>query len=61
VRIEIAAAHADIAAALADLDKLTDAQRAPAQTWIAKAKNRQAALAAARQFPADAVQWLGSR
>ena len=33
-RIEIAAANADIAAALADLGKLTDATRAPAQDWI---------------------------
>jgi hypothetical protein len=61
VRIEIAAAHADIAAALAELGELSDAQRAPAQAWIAKAKNRQAALSAARRFAADAAQSLGSR
>lgn len=60
-RIEIAAAHEDIAAALADLDKLSDARRAPAQGWIAKAKNRQAALTAARQFAADMARALGSR
>ena len=34
------------AAALADLGKLNDATRAPAQAWIAKAQARQAALAA---------------
>ena len=47
-RIEIDAAKADIAAALADLGKLPEATRAPAQAWIAKANARQAALAAAR-------------
>ena len=35
-RIEIDAANADIAAALADLGKLPDATRAPAQAWIAQ-------------------------
>jgi len=37
------------------------AQSAPAQAWIAKANNRQAALAASRQFAADAARSLGSR
>lgn len=60
-RLEVDTAKADIAAALADLDKLTEAQRAPAQGWIAKAKARQAALAAARQFAADAARSLGSK
>ena len=46
---------------LTDLGKLTEAQRAPAQAWIAKANNRQAALAASRQFAADAARSLGSR
>ena len=49
-RIEVAAANADIAGALADLGKLPAAARAPAQAWIAKAKARQQALAAARAF-----------
>ena len=55
-RIEIDAANADIAAALADLDKLPDTARAPAQAWIEKAKARQAALAAARRFAADTAR-----
>jgi hypothetical protein len=60
-RIEIDAAHADIAAALADLDKLPIATRAPALDWIAKAQARQAALAAARQIAADAARALGPK
>jgi hypothetical protein len=58
-RLDIDAAHADIAAALADLGKLPDAARVPAQAWIAKAQGRQAALTAARAFAADAAQALG--
>ena len=60
-RLEIDAAKADIAAALADLGKLADATRAPAQAWIDKAQARQAALAAARQFAADTARALGPR
>jgi hypothetical protein len=59
-RIEIDVAKADIPAALADLGKLDDATRAPAQAWIAKADARQAALAAARRYAADATQALAS-
>ena len=60
-RIEIAAAKADIAGALADLGKLNDATRAPAQDWINQARASQAALAAARQFAADTARSLGAR
>jgi hypothetical protein len=60
-RIEIAAANADIAGALADLGKLNDATRAPAQDWIKQARASQAALAAARQFAADTARALGAR
>jgi len=60
-RLELDAAKADIAAALADLDKLAIATRAPAQGWIAKAQARQAALAAARQYAADTARALGPR
>jgi hypothetical protein len=60
-RLEIDAARADIAAALADLAKLSDATRAPAQGWIAKAQARQAALTAARQLAADTAHALGPR
>jgi hypothetical protein len=58
-RIEVQAAKADIADALTDLDKLSNAARAPAQAWIAKAKARQQALTAARQFASDAARALG--
>jgi hypothetical protein len=60
-RIENAAAHADIPAAIADLAKLPDHVRAPAADWIAKAQGRQAALAAARRFAAESARALGSR
>ena len=58
-RIEVDAAHDNIAAALADLAKLPEKMRAPAQGWIAKAQNRQAALAGARQFAASSALALG--
>ena len=60
-RLEIDAAKADIAAALADLGKLADVTRAPAQGWIERAKARQAAFAAARQYAADTARALGPR
>jgi len=57
-RVEIEAAHAEITAALTDLAKLPDAARAPAQAWINKARARQAALAAARDFAANSARSL---
>jgi hypothetical protein len=60
-RLEIDAARADIAAALGDLGKLADAARAPAQAWIERAKARQAALTASRQFAADTARALVPR
>ena len=60
-RLEVEAAHADIAGALADLAKLPEATRAPAQGFIAKARAREAALAAARDLAADTSRALGSR
>jgi hypothetical protein len=57
-RIEVAAAHADIGAALADLGKLPEAARAQAAAWIAKAKARQAALSAAHKLAADTARGL---
>jgi hypothetical protein len=60
-RLEVAAAQADIAAALADLDKLPEATRAPAQGFIAKAQARAAALAAARDLAAATARALGPR
>lgn len=61
VRVEIAAARADIPAALAELGRLDAATRAPAQAWIAKANARQAALAAARKLAADSARALGPK
>jgi hypothetical protein len=58
-RIEIDAAKADIPAALTDLGKLNDATRAPAQAWIAKAQERQAALADSRRYAAEMARALG--
>ncbi len=58
-RLEVDAAHDDIAAALADLNRLPAPARAPAQDWIAKVKGRQSALAAARNFAASTAQALG--
>jgi hypothetical protein len=60
-RIEIDAAKADIPAALADLGKLNDATRVPAQAWIAKAQARQAALTQARHIAADTERALGPK
>ncbi len=60
-RIEIDAAHGDIAGALTDLGKLSDAQRAPAQSWITKANERQAALMASREFAAETARALGKQ
>jgi hypothetical protein len=61
VRIEIEAAHNDITGALSDLGKLPDTARAPAQAWIKKASERQAALAAARAFAIETARALGPR
>jgi hypothetical protein len=58
-RIEIEAAHNDIAGALNDLGKLPDAARAPAQAWMTRANARQAALGAARAFALDTARALG--
>ena len=60
-RIEVETAHADIDGALADLGKLDATTRAIARDWIAKAQSRQTAIAAARQFSADAMRALGKR
>jgi len=59
-RIEVAAAHADIAGALTDIGKLPKAARQQAADWVSKAAVRQKALAAARQIAADAARDLGS-
>ena len=60
-RLELAAAHNDIAGALNDLGKLPDATRAPAQAWMKKANERQAALTAARAFVVETARALGKQ
>jgi hypothetical protein len=59
-RIEVAAAHDDIAAALADIGKLPEKARQLAADWITLAVQRQKALAAARAFASDAARGLVS-
>jgi hypothetical protein len=60
-RVEIESAHADIDGALADLGKLDETVRAPAEAWIAKARARQAAIVAARDLAADTARALGKQ
>jgi hypothetical protein len=57
-RIATAALHNDVAAAKRGLNDLPPAERAAAQPWIARADARDAALAASRQFAADAMAAL---
>jgi hypothetical protein len=58
-RIELRAAQADLASALAELAKLPAHARAPAQAWIAKAEARIAAIKASRQVAAESLAALG--
>jgi hypothetical protein len=57
-RLEVDAANNDIAGALDDLARLPDNVRAPAATWIARAKQRQASIEAATQYAAKAARAL---
>ena len=59
-RIENDVAKSDVSAALADLGKLPNPIRAPAQGWISKAQAREGALKAARQYAAAAARAIGS-
>src|SRR6516162_8422095 len=58
-RIYFDAAHADIAAALADINTLPDPAKSLAAVWSKKAAAREAALAAGRRIAADALAALG--
>jgi hypothetical protein len=58
-RVTAAAMRNDIAEARRELKTLAPADRATAQAWIDKADARDAALAASRQFAADAMAALG--
>ena len=57
-RINVDAAHADIAAALADIAKLPDATKSITGPWVKKAEARNAAIAASRRIAADAFAAL---
>ncbi len=57
-RIEVKAAHGDIAGALAELAKLPPSVRAPALAWIAKAEARGKAVDASRRLAAEALAAL---
>jgi len=57
-RIGVDAAHADTAAALADIAKLPDAAKPLAAAWVAKAQARNAAIAASQKLAADALAAL---
>ena len=59
-RLEVAAAHSDIAAALNDIGKLPEAARQKAADWVSKATARQQAFAAARAFASDTARGLVS-
>jgi hypothetical protein len=58
-RIELRAARSDVAGALAELEKLPAAIRAPADDWIKQAEAQRAALEAARRLAGDALIALG--
>jgi hypothetical protein len=57
-RLQLDAAHADIGAALADINALPDAAKPLAAAWSKKAAAREAALAASRQIAAEALAAL---
>ncbi|MBO0716688.1 MAG: hypothetical protein J2P55_05045, partial [Rhizobiales bacterium] len=57
-RIRLDAAHADIAAALTDINALSDSAKALAADWSKKAAAREAALAASREIAAEALAAL---
>ena len=58
-RIEAKAARNDIGGALAELNKLPAAVRAPAAPWIKRVASRDAAIAAGRQFAQESLGALG--
>jgi hypothetical protein len=58
-RIELKAAHSDVAGALAEFAKLPPAVRAPADAWIKQAEARNAAIEASRTIAADSMSALG--
>jgi hypothetical protein len=60
-RVTAAALHNDVHEARRELNTLAPADRAAADSWLAKADARDAALAASRQFAADAMAVLAKQ
>ena len=58
-RVTAASLRNDLAEARRELNKLSPADRAPAQAWLDKADARDAALATSRKFASDAMAALG--
>jgi hypothetical protein len=58
-RIDLKAAQADVAGALAELAKLPAPVRQPAQSWIEKTQTRNAAIDISRRIATDAIGALG--
>ena len=59
-RVTAAAVRNDVADARRELEALPEADRAPAQAWLDKAKARDAAFAASRRFADDAMTALAN-
>jgi hypothetical protein len=57
-RLDVDAAHNDVAAAAADIGKLPEAAQAPAKDWLARVKARQAALAASAELAGTTARAL---
>jgi hypothetical protein len=57
-RAEVKATHGDIAGALAEIARLPEGVRAPAQAWVRKAEMQVAAANAARRFAETALAGL---
>ena len=57
-RVTAAALHNDVAEARRELNSLPPEDRAAAQGWLEKAEERDAALAASRQFTSEAMAAL---
>jgi hypothetical protein len=60
-RLSLDAEHADIAAAMIDIQELPPDAQQKAADWIALVKARNETLAAARSFASNAAQSLGAR
>jgi hypothetical protein len=60
-RIEVAMTHRDLAAIIAEIDKLPPPAKAIAQDWQTRARQREAALAAVRRMESASFSALGEQ